>query len=244
MNKVKNQHYIPQFYLKRFATNDKIDVFDLSKNEIRESQTTRNYASSRFFYDIPYKEIESLFEHIFELFPEKKDLDIFKDNQYIEHFLARVEGQTKDIFDDLEKNPSMIKRDDVKSSVIIFLHGLAYRTEAIRNTYEKINKEICDKLKIINPNLSESELSKYNKESAKKQQLEKITTLGPTLKTMKKLIENYNWYIGINCSKNLDFIISDNPAFDLITGFNDICIPISNKFAFIFQIKNKKAPIL
>ena len=51
---------------------------------------------------------------------------------------------------------------------------------------KKINKEICDKLKIINPNLSESELSKYNKESAKKQQLEKNNNIRSNIKNYEK----------------------------------------------------------
>lgn len=46
MSIVKNQHFVPQCYLRKFGdSNEKINVFDKSKNEIRLNQSINNIAS-------------------------------------------------------------------------------------------------------------------------------------------------------------------------------------------------------
>ena len=67
--------------------------------------------------------------------------------------------------------------------------------------------------------------------------------LQPVLKTMKMLLENYDWYEAVN-NTELDFVISDNPAHMVRLAFNDICIPISCNKAIIFRIKDESAPII
>lgn len=58
---VKNQHYIPQFYLKRFGKDEKIDAYDIKNKKFITNTNVSNFASKRFFYDI---ELEKLDEHI------------------------------------------------------------------------------------------------------------------------------------------------------------------------------------
>ena len=241
MSTVKSQHYIPQSYLKRFGTNEKIDVLKIETQEILEKQSTKSYACINYFYDIDPKEIEPYFEDLFKFRPHLRGSPVINDPQYIEHYFSRLEGDIKKIFDDLEQNHSLIKDISIQSKLIIFLHDLSIRTETIRKENISINKTIYDKLKDTFPIES---LWQFTDIEAKKKQIRSVIELKPLLRTMQMLTENYKWYIGINNSKNIDFIISDNPALDILLGFNDICIPISKKHALIFKIKNKKAPVL
>lgn len=56
---VKNQHYIPQFYLKRFGKNGKIDVYDIKNKKFIPNSNVSNFASKRFFYDIDTNKLDS-----------------------------------------------------------------------------------------------------------------------------------------------------------------------------------------
>ena len=50
--KVKKQHYIPQMYLNLFSTNDnRLCVWNLSTDQVLDNQSSRNFASSKYFYD-------------------------------------------------------------------------------------------------------------------------------------------------------------------------------------------------
>lgn len=54
MKTVKNQHYVPQFYLKRFTCDGKrLFVFDKIKGEARGPMSIEKVAQERYFYDIP-----------------------------------------------------------------------------------------------------------------------------------------------------------------------------------------------
>ena len=53
MNKVKNQHYVPQFYLKQWANNkEQLFVYD-KKQKKSFTSNVKNVVSSKFFYDFP-----------------------------------------------------------------------------------------------------------------------------------------------------------------------------------------------
>ena len=75
MNKVKRQHYVPEFYLRRF-TNDgeHIFVYDKVNNKIFNTNVS-NVASEGYFYDIDWH-------------GELSDLD----PQLIEKELSRIES--------------------------------------------------------------------------------------------------------------------------------------------------------
>ena len=52
LGKIKNQHYIPQMYLNRFIEcENKLTVWNMSKDIILQGQSARNYASIRYYYD-------------------------------------------------------------------------------------------------------------------------------------------------------------------------------------------------
>lgn len=244
--KVKRQHYIPQSYINRFATNNKIDVYCFDNKILLEQQSAKNFASRKYFYDIPKDEIELYLKEMIEYLKITKRTiseDVLSDEQIVEHHMSKIEGEAQKIFNELEKDQSILKKDEVKAKISNFLHLLAYRTETFRLEDESFYNELYDKAKSIFPNLPEECYSNFFPERAKEDQIKQLLSIRKTLKTGYMLLTRYNWYVGINTSENVNFLISDNPALNVLLGFNDICVPISKTFALIFQIKNKKAPI-
>ncbi len=244
MSKTKNQHYISQFYLERFGDFGKIDVYSLKDKKILLNQSPRNFAAKRYFYDIPKKEIKNYLNDIIkvcEFKNEKFPVEKLSDEQIVEHYLANTEGTVKKIFNDIECDQSILKMDSVKAYLSSFFHDLGYRTEKIRVDSEDFYKELYDNAKNIFPGHPEQCYKNFFPSKAKEEQLHKLLDFGPALETSLMLNIKYNWYVGINTSDKINFIISDNPAYLLIQGFNDICIPISKKYAIIFKTKNKSA---
>jgi hypothetical protein len=84
MNKVKQQHYVPRSYLRRWANSrDQIWVIDKSTQQAFETHV-KNVAQERYFYDINP-------EHL-------KEPD---DSQPGESLLQMVEGDFKEAVDEL-----------------------------------------------------------------------------------------------------------------------------------------------
>lgn len=252
MEKTKNQHYVPQMYIKRFGygTKDKPKISVLKKTEkvILHDQNPYNFAAKRYFYDTTEDILEKVLEKDLELFPSIKESKYYKDEQFTEHALSRLEGQYCKLLDQIEKNPFSIYEDKNRIGFICFIHELAYRTKSFRDRIddtnyitEKVLNELCDDM-----GLSE-EVKKNTIEqnciSGKNIQLEQILSVKPTLETIEKVLINYDWYIGYN-ETELDFIISDNPAQMVWQGFNDICIPISKNLAVVMRVKAKGVPML
>lgn len=73
MNRVKKQHFVPQFYLRGFAPSGALFVFDKTTQRVFRS-AVENAACETYFYDIP-----------------EVDNEIGID-QFIEHFFQPVEG--------------------------------------------------------------------------------------------------------------------------------------------------------
>ena len=89
--KVKNQHYIPQMYLNLFSTNDnRLCVWNLSTDQVLDNQSSRNFASSKYFYDTNSEDLKELISEIASVRPkllEKVDLE---DEQFVEKELGRI----------------------------------------------------------------------------------------------------------------------------------------------------------
>ena len=75
MNKVKNQHFVPRFYLKNFTdSNDKIFVYDKTTYKVFQT-AVENVACENYFYDSVRLETE------------------FKEKQYLEKFYSSIESE-------------------------------------------------------------------------------------------------------------------------------------------------------
>ena len=55
-DKTIKQHFVPQFYLKRFTeSNGRFSVYDIKSRIILTRQRPRGFATKRYFYDIDKK---------------------------------------------------------------------------------------------------------------------------------------------------------------------------------------------
>lgn len=250
--KTKNQHYVPRMYMKRFGygTAEKCRMSVLFKDEgkVLHNQNPENYASGKYFYDISDDLLMESLKNDFKIFPNLKENDILKDEQFVEHALSREEGAYKQMLDEIEENPQSIYNDKTRAIFISFVHSLAYRTKRFRDMLDNMNdkteqilNEICDNIGLDEK--TKENAIKENCVSGQQQQIENIISLESGLRTMNRLLRNYNWYIAYN-NTELDFVISDNPAQMVWTGFNDICIPISKRLAIILRVKIEDASLV
>lgn len=123
----KNQHYVPQFYLKYFADNDKLYVFD-KINKKSFLTNVRNIASENYFYDLPLELISD----------DMKDEFSAVDKQELEKVMASIEYYCKNNFDSLITsfvlgNPKRlydmdILTDDLRSEMAFFMATQVLRT--------------------------------------------------------------------------------------------------------------------
>lgn len=249
--KTKNQHYVPQMYIKRFGygTDDKrrISVLFKDNGKILHNQNPENFACKNYFYDVPREILEEALDVDFNIFPEIKGNFHLGEEQFVEHALSREESQYKKMLDDIGDKPELIYTDEISAIFIAFIHSLAYRTKHFRDTIDEINDKTEGILRKMchNIGLDDAETEreiKLNCMSGKRQQMEYIVSTVPVLETMNKFMDNYNWYIANNDTK-LDFIIGDDPAKPVWLVTNDICIPISKTIAIVLRVKNEQAPL-
>ena len=97
---VKNQHYIPQFYLNRFGTNGKIDIFDIKNNKYIKNSNISNWACEKYFYDIDLTKIEDELK-IFKNIPginidEESYKKAIENPQFIETTVSKLESKMSD----------------------------------------------------------------------------------------------------------------------------------------------------
>lgn len=111
----------------------------------------------------------------------------------------------------------------------------------INNKKMELLNTACDNLE-VDESIRKKTIEE-NCATGKETQLYQIMGLQPVLKTMKMLLENYDWYEAVN-NTELDFVISDNLAHWIRLSFNDICVPISCNKAIIFRIKDTQFPII
>jgi hypothetical protein len=132
MNRVKKQHYVPQFYLKYFIdANSNIHVFD-TVNEKRFATTTANIAHDRLFYDNK---------------PLEKFIGV---KQVIEHALANTEAKAADFFRKLiaileANNLGSLTRDDYRK-LADFITTQERRTPEAQTRMKEIAKRANQEL--------------------------------------------------------------------------------------------------
>jgi uncharacterized membrane protein len=239
--KVKNQHYVPRMYLKRFASDKKlICVWNLMNDTISSSQRSENYAAKRYFYDANKVELEKALEEMAKLYPNAISSIDVTDEQFVEKSLSRMEADASKVLNLICNDSKALYDETNMQKLIIFLHDLAFRTEKYRAQLDIIREQTLMHLKKMS--ISPDQVEAMDK-TGKDNQLYQLVGIAPLLKTAKMLTENYNWYIG-TVSGTMKLIISDNPAQGISLGFNDICIPLSGEKAIIFRILDPDGPIV
>lgn len=238
---VKNQHYVPKMYIKRFSPNGKkVCVWKLEGNEILTRQEPSKYAARRYYYDASEQELHEALEEMAKLYPDAVANSDLSDEQFLEKALSRVEGATASIMDAICEDSTQLLNETNMITLIIFLHELAFRSEKYRDLIDNIRSQTIDFLDKLG--VEEGAVKELRK-TGKEVQMYQLMGIHPVIDTAKCLIENYNWYVGTVPGK-MKLIISDNPAQGIILGFNDICIPLCGDKAIIFRIADPDAPIL
>lgn len=237
---VKNEHYVPRFYLRRFANNDKIYAYDLEKNNLFQTNINK-VGCNNYFYDVDsnvLKESLSEYKDIYKI-PE----DIFEkeceDIQFIEKALSRLEDKFSVLLNKFEMNHSIINDEEFLRTFFLFLHIQSIRTKGFRNGLENIasqTKTWLEKLNIKNVNYP---IELETKDIAKLNQIKELLSLSSVYKKALSFFDAYDIYIGVN-NTDIDFIISDNPMSYFLVGFNDICFPVNSKLSIIMQVKEVK----
>ena len=234
---VKNQHYIPEFYLKRFGKGEKIDAYDIKNNKFITNTNVNNFACRRFFYDTDPDNIRDVL-HIYKEIGYASEEEIenkLKEPQFIEKTFSELESRTSAYLDKFEEDISLINDEKFLSMLFIFMDTLSLRIASYRNSLENITEQTSAWLKSLNI----SEIKNYPlhldpKEIAKQSQLNSILSLPRAYKKALNFFDCYDFFVGVN-NTDVDFIISDNPLLYFLQGFNDICFPINPKLAIIMQ---------
>lgn len=232
----KNQHYVPQFYFKKFSTDGKtICLFNLKSRRFVKLAPIKGLCSKNYFYS---------------------------KNTQIEKEFSFLEGLGNKLISKILKNQniSCLNEEEILNlkSHILFQRG---RTEYARDAEEETANALFNMLK---PNflqyakkeglkITEEEVNKIKIKSNSKNSLLISMMSGPLLYDLSMiLLEN---------KTSIDFIFSDNPVVFFNSFFNEkteqgtqgiastglqIYFPINSKFAlFIFdpnfyEIKNVK----
>lgn len=241
----KNQHFVPQSYINRFAKNGKISVYFREDGRLLHNQNPRNYAADRYYYDASRDELEALMQEQVELNPVLQQRIDWNDPQLIEHYFSSSEADAKELFDQIEQDPAVIDVDGSLAKIIIFLHDLAYRNHAYRDDIAKINAATYEAMSAMNLTEKARQCVEdtYGPGQARSQQLSAITGISPVLQTNQRLLGEYDMFFA-TAEKDARFLISDDPAYAVRLDFPEFCFPLSGKHALLFRKPNITAPIM
>lgn len=110
---VKQEHYVPRFYLRRFSNQNKISVYEIEKKKFFKTNINK-IACENYFYDLNYDSIK-------ELLIEQKKIynipdDVFKekcnDVQFLEKAVSRLEDEFSVLLNIIREN-STIKQEEI-----------------------------------------------------------------------------------------------------------------------------------
>lgn len=227
MSRVKNQHYVPQCYLRKFGdSNEKINVFDKSKNEIRFNQSINNIASQRFFYDIDFKSMNDEIESKgIEIPRDLKEFTSNTDKQLIENwFSSTVEPLLLKVINNIQATYSLVNsdklyeinviNDSLRLELLFLLSIQIMRTMEFREAF--VNQVPSMMLKMIKKFEGKNDLDfkdldiEYRKEFKPLLHAQWLLDEEMHMSIMGSL-NNHILYIGINSSE-IPLYTSDNPV--------------------------------
>ena len=241
---VKNQHYIPKFYLKSFGENNRVDVYDKIQDKFFPNAKVDRFGSQNYFYDVNIdnnqikKELDSMFNIYGHQYTDEEKDTMYNNPQLIEEYFARVETDVSILFEEFKRNNNLIKDEIFLMKFYIFISGLAIRTAGYRDKLTYINEQLFSQVKSLGINeINGMDVNRDPKDVAKELQLKQIMSLAHTFENSKQFFNNFNFYVGIN-ETGFPFIISDEVAFNVELSFNDICFPTTPKLAIIMRAKD------
>lgn len=152
-NKVINQHFVPQMYLRRFAPDGKsFAVWNVKDDTILSHQQPRNYAAQRCFYDTHETAIDSIIAEMRSIHPDEVDRALsLDDGRLVEKMLSRSEVDASQILDDICQNRDLLYDKEYLQKLLIFIHDLAYRSKKYRDTMDRVQQQVikaCAQMRI------------------------------------------------------------------------------------------------
>lgn len=189
-NNVKNQHYVPQFYLRQFSdSKGKLFVFDKPQEKVFQSPTEQ-VAASKYFYDL-----------------DPSMLRPGVNPQIVEHTLARAETQYSQA---IGITLTSLRERSVLSAealpvVAEFLAVQVMRTREVRTRMQQMNKLLEHVLKD-----SPEAKAKYVLPDGGDNFVQAMLLFGGASDKTKEILCNHIWIGARNVSKR-PLITSDNP---------------------------------
>ncbi len=185
MGKVKGEHFVPQCYLNMFTNDEKLNVYDKTKGEVRINQSISKIAKQKAFYDFSQEELQK----IKEMYPE------IDDEQYIEHYFSdNIEPGLKNCLETLQvenfpKEDDIIIQleDDLKLHLSVQMAYQFLRTQGLRNNLPKLpdtDSAFLQKLMLIDDGI---------------------------IAQWAKYFYDFRWMIGVNKTR-IPLYTSDNPV--------------------------------
>ncbi len=182
-NHVKNQHYVPQFLLKNFASRDEAFIWAYDKKEKYSKQNRikeraiKKVASEKFFYDIHNNEPENSYEYVLE----------------------KIENDTAPIIAEIIKIKNIKDlSEEERGTLSLFIVTQILRTRGnlfqSESMMESISKHLEEKWNIRTPDIDSKKVW--------------FSTLQKH-EIFKKIIMNKIWVL---YESNNSFLISDNPV--------------------------------
>lgn len=235
--KFRKQHYIPQFLINLFRDqNDQLAVYLITAAKLLKNQNPSNFAQMRDMYNLSESDLRCVLKDFTDIYPSLGKLIKFDDPTYIEKYFARVESNVSILIKRILTHDHLVLSNLDKLTLINFFHDLAYRTKY----YRDIRREIVRKSNQIIEDISiaskiEEEIFKNSLlDNSKKVEMENVFDVKSLISFTTMIFTEYYFCYAINNSQH-DFILSDNPCFQISLGINDFCFPISNKRAIVLR---------
>ncbi|SKA11550.1 Protein of unknown function [Pilibacter termitis] len=224
-SKTKKQHYVPQFYLRKFEIEDnhgKIYAFD-KKESISRQQAINNVASENYFYDHDLNKIFNASdgekkEELNKLIENNKDDIELIQQQYMEKWLSKVEANMAPILESITRKAKKAKEnqwyfkncycmsDSEKTTISHYVAIQFSRTKRIRET---LSRALSDSIHAIGSKFFGIDgLSLDLDKESEKLHHENVLLNKETLVEIAQLVSNHIWIIYINETK-IPFWTSD-----------------------------------
>ncbi len=241
MSNAKKEHYVPQCYLRHFAsTDERINVFDKQKMEVRINQDILNIAMQNRFYDLNllkmYKKAEpheqaKIKAELSELLNSDDIETTLKDidsQQYIEkEFLSKdVESIYSNILNKIIKkgynrSPWYIENcfalsENEKEILSLFISIQIIRTKSFRDTIGSMIEQFVETMAYKSQMHDDDALQKEDFKVIADKEYVKLLHIGMVLDAemalkFAEVLINHIWVMYVN-NTNIPFYTSDNPV--------------------------------
>lgn len=229
MSQVKKQHYVPQFYLRRFANpKSQIHVYDkFGQKSFRAN--IRDIASARYFYNLSQEYISELENSVRKIQSEEKFeqelvdeiLKRITDVQMIENRLSRLEDHfatvLDNVIDGLEKRKRFEK--NLRGDFAVFVAVQFWRTYERRQGMMELEQKLEERMMEIVRKIDEVKGTDttaqdlgiaYHPEGTAHRHKMLLFDTSLLLKTAS-ILDNHIWMIGVN-DTNEPLYTSDHPV--------------------------------